>query len=465
MKLRNLFYLLLALPLAFASCSEEPSSTDGGDVTEFTLELTSEATMTFEALGGEGTITYTHNLPNNLKPQAESSADWITNFTVGDNTITFTVAAHKGDARTATIYVVAFEKSFEVTINQNAYEVEGDYCLLDANHALGVYFGDMYTPGYADNFFLFLSDKGFDEEYLELPNGTYYRFDIYTPICDGTKIPAGTYTIDPNDSGELWTATLTYSAYWILDDYAEEAIEFDYPASGTIVVGEDGSVTAEVVMLNSGIAHRVTYDGGNIEILDLSEGEGGGGDYGDYYSTLTEDWYCNLSDHYIYAENYGDWYEVGYDNWFIMIDPNTGVGDYILFDIVANKTNTDNFLGTYTISDSFGMATGVCGYLDYDGYMAGCWYYRSDDGENISSYAPMVDGWIEIVENLDGTITIEFDAWDDADYNITGKWTGTWIPEAETLSAVKKTTKVTKSLVVAEQSAPKCKEDFRFNRR
>ena len=184
MKLRNPFYLLLALPLAFASCSEVPSSTDGGDVMDFTLELTSEATMTFEALGGEGTIAYKYDNPSGVKPEAISNADWITNFTVGDNTITFTVAANEGEARTATIYVAAFHKSFEVTINQNALEVEGDYCLLDANHALGIYFGDTYTPGYADNFYLYLSDKGFDEEYYELPNGVYYLFDIYAPIGD-----------------------------------------------------------------------------------------------------------------------------------------------------------------------------------------------------------------------------------------------------------------------------------------
>ena len=458
MRLRNLFYLLLALPLAFASCSEEPSSTDGGDVMDFTLELTSEATMTFEALGGEGTITYTYDNPSGVKPEAGSNADWITNFAVGDNTITFTVAANEGEARSTIIKVVAFHKSFEVTINQNAFEIEGDYCLLDANHALGVYYGDMYTPGYADNFYLYLSDKGFDEEYYELPNGTYYIFDMYAPIGDGTKIPAGTYTIDPNDSGEPWTASLSYSAYYILDDYAEEAIEFDYPASGTICVGEDGSVTAEVVMLNSGIAHRVTYDGGNIEIFDMSEGEGGGGDY---YSTLTEDWYCNLSNHIISAENYGDWYELGYDNWFVMIDPSTGVGDYVMFDLLAASTGTDNFLGTYTISDSYGKATGVSGYLYGGYYMAGCWYYRCEDAENISSFAPMVDGWIEVVGNDDGTITIEFDAWDDADYNITGSWTGVCTPVIESLSVAKKTSKATKSLVIAEDNARKCKADFR----
>lgn len=460
MKLRNLFYLLLALPLAFASCSEEPSSTDGGDVMDFTLELTSEATMTFEALGGEGTITFTHNIPNNLKPQAAGYANWISNVTVGDNTVTFSVAENEGEARSTIIKVVAFDKSFEVTINQNAFEIEGDYCLLDANHAFGVYFGDMYTPGYADNFYLFLSDKGFDEEYYELPNGTYYRFDIYAPIGDGTKIPAGTYTIDPTDSGELWTASLSYSVYYILDDYAEEAIVFDYPASGTICVGEDGSVTAEVAMLNTGIGHRVTYDGGYFEILDMSEGEGGG-DYGDYYSTLTEDWYCNLSNHTIDAENYGDWYKVGYDNWFVMIDPSTGVGDYVMFDLLAASTGTDNFLGTYTISDSLGNGTGVVGYIDDYGYMAGCWYYRIEDGENISSYAPMVDGWIEVVGNDDGTITIEFDAWDDADYNITGSWTGVCTPVIESLSVAKKTSKATKSLVIAEDNARKCKADFR----
>ena len=144
-----------------------------------------------------------------------------------------------------------------------------------------------------------------------------------------------------------------------------------------------------------------------------------------------------------------------------MIDPSTGVGDYVMFDLVANKANTDNFVGTYTISDSLGMGTGVVGYIDYDGYMAGCWYYRIEDGENMSSYAPMVDGWIEVVDNLDGTITIEFDAWDDADYNITGSWTGVCTPVIESLSVAKKTSKATKNLVIAEDNARKCKADFR----
>ncbi|MBR5595650.1 MAG: BACON domain-containing protein [Alistipes sp.] len=460
MKLRNLFYLLLALPLAFASCSEEPSSTDGGDVMDFTLELTSEATMTFEALGGEGTITYTYDNPSGVKPEAVGYANWISNVTVGDNTVTFTVAENEGEARSTIIKVVAFHKSFEVTINQNASEIEGDYCLLDANHALAVYYGDMYTPGYADNFYLYLSDKGFDEEYYELPNGTYYIFDMYAPIGDGTKIPAGTYTIDPNDSGEPWTASLSYSAYYILDDYAEEAIEFDYPASGTIFVGEDGSVTAEVAMLNTGIGHRVTYDGGNIEIFDMSEGEGGGDDY---YSTLTGDVTCDFSDHGILAYQYGDWYEVGLQNWALLIYPNNYIGDYLQLDILAGANSVNDFIGTYTVSDNLSAFTAYPGEIDYED-MYGSVYYNSYDGETIGEYATLVNGWIEVVDNENGSITLNLDVWDDANHNITGSYTGSFnIVDSQTYSTTRgNTKKIENSLVIAEQSAPKRKANFRF---
>ena len=54
MKLRNLFYLLLALPLAFASCDKDPDV----EVKDPVLTLTSQAEMSFTAAGGDGEITY-----------------------------------------------------------------------------------------------------------------------------------------------------------------------------------------------------------------------------------------------------------------------------------------------------------------------------------------------------------------------------------------------------------------------
>lgn len=332
-----------------------------------------------------------------------------------------------------------------------------------ANYAYAYYFGDQYTPGYADNYYLFLSDLGLDADGWEQANGTYFRFDIYTPLGDGTKVPAGTYTVDMTDSGAIWTASLSYSAVFTLDEYGEEIVAMDYPLSGTIVVGEDGSITAEVTLLISGSTITATYAGGDIVIYDQSEGEGGGSE-GDILSNLESDWYCNFSNHSFIVYPYGDYYEIGYNNYLVYVAPNAGTGDYAMFDIIAGDISTDSFFGEYTINDSYGTYTALTGKYDYDWEeIYGSWYYSTNDGEYYANMAPMVDGWLDIADNGDGTITVEFDAWDDADYNITGKFTGTYaVAQPSSLSATRSgAKKIANSLVVAEQKPARSKESFR----
>ena len=212
-------------------------------------------------------------------------------------------------------------------------------------------------------------------------------------------------------------------------------------------------------MLNSGIAHRVTYDGGNIEIFDMSEGEGGGDDY---YSTLTGDVTCDFSDHGILAYQYGDWYEVGLQNWALVIYPNNYIGDYLQLDILAGANSVNDFIGTYTVSDNLSAFTAYPGEIDY-GDMYGSVYYNSYDGETIGEYATLVNGWIEVVDNENGSITLNLNVWDDANHNITGSYTGSFnIVDSQTYSTTRgNTKKIENSLVFAEQSAPKCKADFR----
>ena len=328
----------------------------------------------------------------------------------------------------------------------------GENVEMEANYAYANYFGDQYTPGVADNYYLFLSDLGLDAEGYEQANGTYYRFDIYAPISadNATKVPAGTYTIDMTDSGALWTASLSYSAYFILDEYGWDYVSNDYPASGTVVVGEDGTIVAEVTMLMSGATHKVTYNGGNIVVFDNSS-SGGGDDV--VYSTLTGDWNCNLSAHTLYYQSYGDWYEVGYQNWVIAIMPNSQAGDFVQFDLLAGADSFTSFAGEYTISDSLDAYTAYPGYID-DGYLAGAWYYKEDG----VTMAPFVDGWVDIVDNGDGTYTVEFDVYDDADYNLTGSWTGEIASAAELQSVTRSSSMKQLNSIVVNEAAPVAKE-------
>ena len=123
MKLKNLFYLLLALPLAFAACEEtpepEPKPEPKPEVEEPKLTLTSDAVMDFTAIGGEGVITYTlENAVEGTTLEATCEAEWVLNVTVGE-TVTFTVPENETEeAREAKVVVAYGELSFEVAVNQ-----------------------------------------------------------------------------------------------------------------------------------------------------------------------------------------------------------------------------------------------------------------------------------------------------------------------------------------------------------
>ena len=122
MKLKNLFYFLLALPLAFAACDEpvdEPVNPQPGDETKTKLTLTSNATMEFEATGGEGVITYTlENAVEGTKLTATCKDEWVLNLTAGE-TVTFAVAENEAtEARESKVVVAYGELSFEVAVKQ-----------------------------------------------------------------------------------------------------------------------------------------------------------------------------------------------------------------------------------------------------------------------------------------------------------------------------------------------------------
>ena len=123
MKLKNLFYLLLAMSLAFAACNETPDVPPTPDP-EPSFTLTSDATMEFEAQGGEGTITFVYDFTdvNEAMVDIECTADWIE---VADQiqayaaSFTFAVAENETEeAREAVVKATIGDLFFEVTVKQ-----------------------------------------------------------------------------------------------------------------------------------------------------------------------------------------------------------------------------------------------------------------------------------------------------------------------------------------------------------
>ena len=119
MKLRNLFYLLLALPLVFAACENL-----GGDEAKDPKLTVSTTVKSFEADGGVGYISYTlANAPADAQVTATCDAEWITNLTVNTK-ISFDVAENTTPEARETKIVVSYEAQvFEVPVEQAGADV------------------------------------------------------------------------------------------------------------------------------------------------------------------------------------------------------------------------------------------------------------------------------------------------------------------------------------------------------
>ena len=299
-----------------------------------------------------------------------------------------------------------------------AVEVEPEVEAVELGHAMANYMGDYYNPGVADNFMVVLSDLGWDEDGWELPNAAYYILDLYTEIVDGElAIPYGTYALDMTDSCEPNTLSASSSRYILLDNEGWDYVAEAYFVAGSVTVDANG-IVAELEDFEGAI-HKVAYKGAVTNIVDFSDEFGGGGSDDEVLSTLWEDWYCNFSDCSMEYTWYGDYYEVGYDNWLLYVFPNGDVGDGLQLDLLSNDVGLYELSGEYVISKSQEKFTAYPGY-ESGGYMEGSWYFNAD----FSQYAPLVDGDIYITNNGDTTFTIEVDAYDDAGNNIYGSWTG-----------------------------------------
>lgn len=338
------------------------------------------------------------------------------------------VVTAEGATLTATIagvpHIVTFVGEPVIADQRPGSGGGGDVSDVEINYAYAYYFGDMYTPGVADNFYFFLSDIGVDADGYDQANGRYFRFDLYADIIDaenGLAIPYGTYEIDPSSSMAPGTIDYYYSAYYVIDEYGYDYAQQSAIDSGSVTIDENG-VTATIVIEGQEIT--ISYEGA-VVVYDSRSGEDDGGEGDGYYSTLYEDLVCTLDDHTLYYEYYSDWYEVGYMNWTFAIMPNSGEGDFVQFDVLAGPDSTDNFFGEYRVSSSLEAFTAMPGYIDY--YLLGSWYYTEDG----VTCAPFVDGTVSVADNGDGTVTVEFSVYDDLNYNISGSWTGQMLSAEE----------------------------------
>ena len=399
--MKKLFYLLLALPMMLAACEEAPvneptgpNTPDGPDgpdvpvVEEPKLTLTSETTLSFSEEGGEGVITYTlENKKEDVELSATCEAEWVSAPVVGE-TITFTVSANDGEARQTKVVVAYDTQSFEVAIAQSA-KVETpaptpNVVEFEAQYFVGQYYGSYYTPT-AGNYYVHLSDIGFDETGDFVANGQYITLDIYAPLYEGEEssyvpLPIGTYNLDENGTMAQWTIDHRYSAYTKTDGTADgDGLKFDeaqlvVTENDAVFTGKSGEVTYRITFTGEAVIANVEVEKPEEVIFEASESWCFY--YGDYYNPgVADDFYLFFSDLGVDADGYevanGKYYR--FDVYTTPIDKANGIalpyGMYLIDPSESMQPNSISYSASlYYIMDEYGEEVFDGGYIN-SGYL------------------------------------------------------------------------------------------------
>lgn len=245
--MKRIFTILTMAALLLAGCEKDPNPV---------LTPTSDATMPYTYEGGTGTITYTLEDPMpGVEVTARCAQDWITDITVGDQ-ITFNVAENKeNEAREATIAVAYGDLGFGVKVTQEGNPIP-KFLAADID---GNYYGTAYSDFY--NYYVILSDIGFDAQGKALPNGTYFYFDMYSATPNSTAdivIPNGVYTL--NNSYTKDTFSINDSKMLITNE-ANKGTNI-YFREGTMTVTSEG--IEALIETKNGEKYRVVYEGAPV---------------------------------------------------------------------------------------------------------------------------------------------------------------------------------------------------------
>ncbi len=352
MKIKHLFYLLLALPLVFASCEKSPEPEPQPEVkTELTLK--SEATLNFDAKGGEAEITYTLTNPiEGVELTATCEADWV-KAAAGDK-VRVTVAANDGEAREAKVVVAYGDLNFEVTVKQAAKAAK-EY-LFDEAFA------------YAER--MDLRDYGFPANYFLI---AFYTADgniLFGSVLVGAEgeeiLSAGTYTAEDG--------SLMMEGFELYIGETEEYF-FEGGSGVAVVDGDIEGYTFDFDITNAeGQNFHFTYEG-IVEAMELPAN-----------ILPTED--VNFTAEYLDGEYYGTEYSPTYNYFLLLSDLGVDEDGYSLPD------------GTYYQVDLYSVE----GVVDAEGYIhvpAGTYVFDADDTMAEWTLGNYYSGYFKI--NADGT--------------------------------------------------------------
>lgn len=321
--------------------------------------------MTFEAVGGNGVITYALNEVTRNSPvpqpivEATCDAEWVSDLTVAED-ITFVVAANEGEARETKVVVSYGEQAFDVAVKQAAKgeEPQPEYVMnVELAAAARIPSDEL---GIADNEFAL----GFVDDAENIQLGF-----VLTGEEGDTVLKAGEYKAE---QGEMYTyepeAEYTFVDGDVVVNVEEEIYSFDitmkdaddklyhFTYEGTVMDMEPqgGQMVSENFEPVKVVACRQVYwDLGNFEV-DLYIND-------EYYHSLDMQDLTNPNENYL-SEGFYTMDNGGVTSWSNMIaDVVTGEGAFM---VAAEVTITHNEDGTTNIKGFMESEYNV--HLDFD---------------------------------------------------------------------------------------------------
>ena len=439
--MKKLFGIFAICALAFAACEEEkvepnpepqPEPKPEPDK-EVVFELTSQATMEFGAEGGTGEITFKlENPKDGASVVPECTATWITDLTA-DDSVTFTVAANDvEESRSATIVVKYDTKQFEVAVNQAAKQGEGPgpepEPEVDVEFVAQAINGSYYPLGGINNYYIMLSDLGVPSESQVYLNSTIYYLDLYSSVAangDEVYVPAGEYTFTTSGEGADGTFDQGYT-YLIKSNDSD--IEYMKVCVGGSVTVTENKIEAFLEIENpDGTAdlHHIVYEGELLIGYPTQEQTP--------ISTLENDLVIAVTDGIIMGENYGDEEGIGADYGVLYMYENLDMeteavsGHCFMLELLLNNNGFPGRYISFEENEQYAGSFFPGEYEDYgeEGIMPYyCWYIQYNENSEPIAMAPITSGTITVKDNGDGTMTVEYDVFDDNDNKITGTFSG-----------------------------------------
>ena len=408
--------ILMAMAIGVVACDTDKPTPDGPNTPTPVLTLTSEGSVWFEAMGGEGVINYTlENPAKDVELKASSSVEWITDITVGDS-ITYLVAANDGEEdRRGTITVAYGQESFSVSIMQRAkldvdVQFTGKY--LD-----GSFYFDKVEGTDAYSYNIMISDKGMNQSGNLYDDASYYLFDLYaaTPAENGVAIiPNGEYSLGI----EKRAGTINNGYSYLTKTTSSGTTKLHYTELRLVV--SDNKIEAFITLENDEV-HYLKYEGSLA--IDYYQADNKSG-----FSTLMRDYYFDINDGLFVGAYVGNMYYDSADTCqvylFEELDLVTGeeFGDEFQLDLQLPRGETD-ICGTYTPGTSAGHFI-IGGMEDMGGgqYMqTNTWYMTA----GYLDFAPLVDGKIVVEKDANDVYTFTIDCVDDEGHRISGVFRGT----------------------------------------